>query len=519
MNLKNNKAITLIALVITIVVLLILAAIALNLILGDNGIIKKAKDAAIMEKKAQYIEEIQMEIVDESLERLQNPKEELFIVSLQRRLQGEQTASQENVKAHTKREWISKAEINLRTLLVVYTVDDYQILIDVDNENNTATIREGSFIKKGRECTITFDGNSAEGGSTASKKTSEGLCIELPESGFTKTNYTFVGWYKNPECDGDRYNPSEAYQVSNDETLYAKWSRNPITITYNPGFETEDTMSNTTIEVGAIDNLLDNEFSRLGYTFTGWKDQYDDTYIYENHQEITAEKDLILTAQWTLTNYTIEYNLGEGVANNPATYTIETPTFTLTNPTSSNEIFLGWSGTGLTGSDNKTVTIVQGSSGNRSYEANWVEKHSTTISYKKEVQTFVAPTTTTYILEVWGAQGGSSRGGKGGYATGSIELTEGQTLYIVTGGQGTNNYSSNAGGYNGGGAGGNAYSSAAAGSSGGGATHIAINQNLGELKNYKESKNNILIVAGGGGRSLRWRKLECIIWYKWCWRR
>ena len=42
---KNNKGITLVALVVTIVVLLILAVVSINLVLGDNGIVKKAQDA------------------------------------------------------------------------------------------------------------------------------------------------------------------------------------------------------------------------------------------------------------------------------------------------------------------------------------------------------------------------------------------------------------------------------------------------------------------------------------------
>ena len=42
---KGNKGITLVALVVTIVVLLILAGISLNLVLGQNGIISRAQDA------------------------------------------------------------------------------------------------------------------------------------------------------------------------------------------------------------------------------------------------------------------------------------------------------------------------------------------------------------------------------------------------------------------------------------------------------------------------------------------
>ena len=40
---KNQKGITLIALVITIIVLIILVGISINLLFGDNGIIKKHK--------------------------------------------------------------------------------------------------------------------------------------------------------------------------------------------------------------------------------------------------------------------------------------------------------------------------------------------------------------------------------------------------------------------------------------------------------------------------------------------
>jgi len=45
MNQKRNDGITLIALVITIIVLLILAGVTINMVLGDEGIIKKAQQA------------------------------------------------------------------------------------------------------------------------------------------------------------------------------------------------------------------------------------------------------------------------------------------------------------------------------------------------------------------------------------------------------------------------------------------------------------------------------------------
>lgn len=79
-----------------------------------------------------------------------------------------------------------------------------------------------------------------------------------------------------------------------------------------------------------------------------------------------------LTAQWTVNQYTITYDLAGGtVKGNPDTYTIETVAFTLKNPTKSGYTFTGWSGTGLDGENNMTVTIPKGSTGNRTYKAHW----------------------------------------------------------------------------------------------------------------------------------------------------
>ena len=129
-------------------------------------------------------------------------------------------------------------------------------------------------------------------------------------------------------------------------------------------------------------------------------------------------------------------------------------------------------------------------------------------NYTGEKQIFIVPTTGTYKLEVWGAQGGYAQtsealGGYGGYSTGLIKLNKKDTLYVMVGGSGGNgdDYSTikvYAGGYNGGG---NSKSDGATvWGAGGGATSI---QNSliddGQLKSYSDSISNILIVAGGGG--------------------
>ena len=108
-------------------------------------------------------------------------------------------------------------------------------------------------------------------------------------------------------------------------------------------------------------------------------------------------------------------------------------------------------------------------------------------------QTFTFPTTGTYKLEIWGAQGGSINetyyGGYGAYSFGNIKISQNNKLYINVGGQGTVSQ----GGYNGGG------STDYSGGGGGGATHIALES--GKLSILENKKNYILIVAGGGGGS------------------
>ena len=58
---KGNQGITLIALVVTIVVLLILAGVTINSVLGDNGIFSTAKEAANKFNEAQQAEAEELE--------------------------------------------------------------------------------------------------------------------------------------------------------------------------------------------------------------------------------------------------------------------------------------------------------------------------------------------------------------------------------------------------------------------------------------------------------------------------
>ena len=69
---KSNFGITLIALIITIIVLLILAGVTLNMVMGENGIFGKANNAKNKTEVAQYEEELRMCVLEMQTEEASN---------------------------------------------------------------------------------------------------------------------------------------------------------------------------------------------------------------------------------------------------------------------------------------------------------------------------------------------------------------------------------------------------------------------------------------------------------------
>ena len=105
---------------------------------------------------------------------------------------------------------------------------------------------------------------------------------------------------------------------------------------------------------------------RPGYTAAWYKGN--DVWNFDD----LVNFDTTLEVKYTPIVYSISYELGIGTLSepNPSTYTIESSDITLNNPGKDYYTFLGWSGTGLTGDRNLTVTIPKGSIGNREYTAN-----------------------------------------------------------------------------------------------------------------------------------------------------
>ncbi len=69
---KNKNGITLIALVITIIIMLLLAAIAIQLTLGENGLISKANQAKIEQEKSELYDDAKLEYLNLKTKAIEN---------------------------------------------------------------------------------------------------------------------------------------------------------------------------------------------------------------------------------------------------------------------------------------------------------------------------------------------------------------------------------------------------------------------------------------------------------------
>ena len=121
---------------------------------------------------------------------------------------------------------------------------------------------------------------------------------------------------------------------------------------------------------GTETNVSSERLTRTGYKFEGWETKDVDV---TNGKFTMPGNDVKFTATWTKDSYTITYAGLEGATvegSNPTSYAVDTPDFTLNNPTKEGYTFAGWTGTELEGATLE-VTVEEGSTGNRSYTATW----------------------------------------------------------------------------------------------------------------------------------------------------
>ena len=170
--------------------------------------------------------------------------------------------------------------------------------------------------------TVAYNGNGATGGSTANTTATYDQSVTIASNGFTKTGYTFAGWTTKTDGSDDGYGWTNwkgtwkyvdgQYGIANRKLqLYARWTPNKYTISYNGNGATGGSTANTTATYDQNVTIASNGYTRTGYTFAGWTTKTngtDDGYGWTNWKGIwkyvdgqygIASGKLQLYARWT----------------------------------------------------------------------------------------------------------------------------------------------------------------------------------------------------------------------------
>ena len=181
----------------------------------------------------------------------------------------------------------------------------------------------------------------------------------------TRVGYTFVGW--TGSCgETPVKNVTISKGTIGNKTYTANWEANHYTITLDA--------NGGTVSESEIDAVYDSAFSlpiptRTGYEFKGWKDSSTGATV--SGGTYTYAKNISLTANWEVILYPLSFDLNGGSSPSalPNGYTVEDE-ISIPDPTRAGCIFIGWTGScGET--PTKGITIQSGSTGDKTYTANW----------------------------------------------------------------------------------------------------------------------------------------------------
>ena len=254
----------------------------------------------------------------------------------------------------------------------------------------------------------------------------------LSKNTFTKKGYTFAGW--GTTTYSVNYTDEAEYVMGSNSTytLYAIWKANENTLHFDSNGGNGGSMSDMKIASDAKATLLKNGFTRSGYEFAGWAESANGSKVYSDGENYSMglESSYTLYALWKPKTYSITYKLngGQTSESNKISYDIESDSFSLVNPVREGYIFVGWSGTGLDGNENLSVSVSTGTYGDLTFTANW-KAIEYQITYDldggqnnsgnpgtytiEQLITLLPPTKTGYTFKGWSDGGVIAKGSTG----------------------------------------------------------------------------------------------------------
>ncbi|WP_167815196.1 InlB B-repeat-containing protein [Sporolactobacillus shoreae] len=165
---------------------------------------------------------------------------------------------------------------------------------------------------------VTYNDNGSTAGSVPTDnnayKEQDTVTVQNNTGNLGKDGYTFDGWNTKPDGSGTTYAPGAQLTMgTSDVTLYAKWTKNFYLITYNGNGSNEDDITYTTplSEPGTQFDVVANQFTRSGYSFTGWNTKADGSgTTYQPGDKYTLGTfNVTMYAQWApIAQYHVAYD-------------------------------------------------------------------------------------------------------------------------------------------------------------------------------------------------------------------
>ena len=153
--------------------------------------------------------------------------------------------------------------------------------------------------------TVTF---AANGGSTATP-VSKSVTFNAAYGTLAttnRTNYTFNGWF-TAASGGTLVTNLTSVTTAANHTLYAQWTGNPYTVTFNENGGIAASPTSKTVNFAAAYGTLATT-SRTGYTFNGWFTAASGGTQVTDVTSVTATANHTLYAQWTIATYAVTYD-------------------------------------------------------------------------------------------------------------------------------------------------------------------------------------------------------------------
>jgi uncharacterized protein (TIGR02145 family)/uncharacterized repeat protein (TIGR02543 family) len=178
------------------------------------------------------------------------------------------------------------------------------------------------FGKQGaKQFTVYFNSNGG-GNAPVAITADSGSNISLPDQrAMEKNGYSFGGWNTKNDGTGTGYATNASYTVKGDITLFAVWTLNIYTITFDANGGTVTIASGKTGEGWKLTSLPTP--TKSGYTFSGWFT----TPATSGGMEVTVsyvfDANTSIYARWTLINYTISFDASGGTVTPASSLTGE----------------------------------------------------------------------------------------------------------------------------------------------------------------------------------------------------